>query len=152
MRKLAVKFAGTAVALVMLSASISLYAATREEAVAMVKKVEAFYKKYGKARMLEEVQKKRGQFVNGELYACVIDLNGIMLAHPRLSAWVGKNYLTVHDPDGRYFVREAVVQLKAKNECWVEYRWEDPETKKIGLKITYFLRVDDFIIACGVWK
>lgn len=152
MKRFPVKGVGCIIALAMLSASIALYAASKDEAVSMVKKVEAFYKKNGRVKMAEAVQKDKGQFEKGELYVYIIDFKGIVIAHPRLPGWVGKSYLNLKDADGKYFIKDAVEQLKVKNECWVEYKWNNPETKKTGLKISYFLKVDDFIISCGVWK
>ena len=35
---------------------------------------------------------------------------------------------------------------------WVEYKWTNPETKKIGPKSTYVEKFDSLIVGCGYYK
>jgi signal transduction histidine kinase len=56
------------------------------------------------------------------------------------------------DPKGKYFVREMTDLANTKGEGWMEYHWENPMTKTIQPKRTYLKKVDDFFIACGVFK
>lgn len=136
----------------MLFISIGASAATKDEAKAMVKKVEAYLKANGKDKTVAEVQKDKGIFEKGEIYVYIFDNNGTVIAHPKLPSWVGKSFLSLKDADGKYFVKEAVDALKTKSEVWIDYKWNNPETKKIGLKHGYFLKAGDMIMCCGVWK
>jgi signal transduction histidine kinase len=40
----------------------------------------------------------------------------------------------------------------AKGSGWSDYKWTNPVTKKIDPKSTYFQKVDDVILGCGVYK
>lgn len=136
----------------MLLISLGASAATKDEAKAMAKKVEAYINANGKDKAIAEVQKDKGQFEKGEIYVYIIDMNATVFAHPKLPSWVGKSFMALKDTDGKLFIKEALDALKTKNEVWVDYKWNNPETKKIGLKHGYFLKVGDLILSCGVWK
>ena len=152
MKKLSVKGVTLIAAAAVLISSIALYAATKGEAQAMTKKVEAFYKSNGREKTFAAVQKDKGQFEKGEIYVYIFDMNAVVLAHPKLPSWVGKSFMNLKDADGKLFIKEAIDILKTKNECWIDYKWNNPETKKIGLKHGYFLKVDNFILSCGIWQ
>lgn len=152
MKKISIKGISLMVAAVMFSASIALMAATKDEARAMAKKAEAYFNANGRDKTFAEVQKDKGQFEKGEIYVYIFDMNATVLAHPKLPSWVGKSFKTLKDADGKFFIQDALKQLETKNECWIDYKWNNPETKKVGLKHGYFLKVDNFIISCGIWK
>lgn len=143
---------GLAVMMSLVSFGTDARAASKEEAKAMVKKVEAYYKANGKEKMLAEVQKNNGQFERGEIYIYVYDMNATLLAHPKLPTWVGKNFSGLKDADGKFFIKQSQEELANKNECWIVYRWNNPEIKKIGIKHGYFLKIDGMIITAGVWE
>ena len=146
------KAIGLLVAVVILSASMVLMAAGKEEAKAMAKKVEAYYNANGRDKTFAEVQKDKGMFEKGEIYVYIFDMNATVLAHPKLPSWVGKSFKTLKDADDKYFILDVLKELETKKECWINYKWNNPETKKVGMKHGYFLKVDNFIISCGIWK
>ena len=110
-----------------------------------------FYKAEGKEKALAEFNNPKGQFVKDDLYIYVLDLNGKMLAHPKAEL-VGKDFMTVKDADGKLFAVDMVKMAKEKGSGWVDYKWENPKTKKIDPKTAYFEKVDDVIIAAGAYK
>jgi signal transduction histidine kinase len=150
--RLTVKGGGVVLALALLTLSMGLYAESKDEAIAMAKKAAAYYKQHGKVKLIDAAQKEKGQFEKGELYIYILDFNGTILAHPKFPSWVGRSFLNLRDADGRLFIKDAVEQLKTKDDCWIEYKWNHPVTKKIRPKICYFLKADDLIIACGIWQ
>jgi len=152
MSKFALKGFTALAVIAILSISLGVMAASKDEAKSMAKKVETYFKANGKDKALAEVQKDKGQFEKGEVYVYIFDTNGTVLAHPKLPSWVGKSFLSLKDADGKYFIKDAVEALKTKNEIWVQYKWNNPETKKIGLKHGYFLKVGDMIVSSGVWQ
>ncbi len=152
MNKYALKSIGFLITIVLVSASATLVAASKDDAKAMIKKVEAYYKANGKDKTMAEIQKDKGQFEKGEIYVYSFDLNGTVIAHPKLPTWVGKSFMTLKDTDGKLFIKEAIETLKTKNECWIDYKWNNPEKKKIGLKHGYFVKIGDFILSSGVWE
>ena len=127
------------VGLIIISLATLCFAAPKDDAVALVKKAAAFYKANGKDKLVAEINKPNGQFVKGDVYVFIWTLNYSVLAHPA-------------NPKGKRFVYEAVELAKAKGSGWVDYRYTNPVKKKVEAKTTYVLKVDDLILACGIYK
>jgi cytochrome c len=126
---------------------------SQDEAKALVDKAAAFYKANGKDATLKELSNPKGQFVKGELYVFAYALSdGTTIAHPHNPKLIGKNLTAVPDPDGKLFRKEIWEQAKSKGSGWVDYKFQNPESKKIENKTTYFLKVDELILNCGTYK
>jgi cytochrome c len=126
---------------------------TAEEAKTLVEKAAAYYKANGKENTLKELSNPKSQFIKGDLYVYAYALSdGTTIAHPINPKLIGKNLTSVPDPDGKYFRKEIWEQAKSKGTGWVDYKFQNPESKKIEHKITYFLKVDELILCCGVYK
>jgi cytochrome c len=136
---------------VAIMAGAALAQAKPADAEAWVKKGGEFFKAQGKEKALAEFNNPKGQFVKDDLYIYVLDLNGKMLAHPKAEL-VGKDFMVVKDADGKLFAVEMVKIAKEKGNGWVDYKWENPKTKKADSKTVYFEKVNDVIIAAGAYK
>lgn len=128
------------------------HAAGKDDAKSMVKNAAAFVKYQGKGKALAEISKPKGMFDKGELYVFAYDLQGVMVAHPKNPALIGKNLIDVPDSDGKLFRRDIVEKAKAKGSGWVDYTYLNPETNEIEHKTTYLLKAGDMILCCGVYK
>jgi signal transduction histidine kinase len=129
-----------------------LYAAgTTDEAKAMVGKAAAFMKANGKEKSFKEFSEGT-QFKKDDLYVFVIDMKGITLAHGGNPKLVGKDMSGLKDADGKLFIKDMIDGATAKGSGWSDYKWTNPVTKKIDPKSTYFQKVDDVILGCGVYK
>lgn len=126
--------------------------ASQKDAKALVEKAAAFAKANGKDAAIKEINLAKGQFDKGELYVFAYDMSGKIIAHPKNPKLIGKDLLNVPDPDGKMFRKEIVEVAKTKSTGWVDYRYTNPETKKIEAKTTYVLKVDDMILCCGTYK
>jgi signal transduction histidine kinase len=126
--------------------------ATRDEAVAFVKKAIAFIKQNGKEKAMAEFNNPQGQFVDRELYIVALDLNGMVLASGANSKLVGKPLLDIKDGNGKQFVREEIEVAKSKGKGWVDFDWVNPVTKKIEPRSVYLEKVDDYIVLSGVYQ
>jgi len=126
--------------------------ASQKDAKALVEKAAAFAKANGKDTAIKEINLAKGQFDKGELYVFAYDMSGKIIAHPKNPKLIGKDLLNVPDPDGKMFRKEIVDVAKTKGTGWVDYRYTNPETKKIEAKTTYVLKVDDMILCCGTYK
>lgn len=126
--------------------------AGREDAVTLVKKAVSFIKQNGRDKALDEFNKPKGQFINGELYVVVLDMNGVLLADGTKPKLIGKSLLDIKDVNGKQFVREEVDLAKTKGKGWVDFEWVNPVTKAMEPRSTYFERVDDLIVLSGVYK
>jgi cytochrome c len=126
--------------------------ASQKEAKALVEKAAAFVKANGKDATIKEINLAKGQFDKGELYVFAYDMSGKIIAHPKNPKLIGKDLLNVPDPDGKMFRKEIVDVAKTKGTGWVDYRYTNPETKKIEAKTTYVVKVGDVILCCGTYK
>jgi cytochrome c len=124
-----------------------------DEAKSMVQEGADYIKANGKEKSIEQFNNPAGKFVRGDLYIFVYALtDGTMLAHPINPKLVGQNLTNVPDPDGKLYRKDILELAKAKGDGWVEYKYLNPETKKMEDKTTYLLKVDDMILCCGVYK
>jgi cytochrome c len=122
------------------------------DAVAMVDKGLAYLKKNGKEALIKEINAKNPDFVQGELYLYVRAVEGTVLAHPVNPKLVGKNMLGLPDAEGKYFRKEIVDRAKSEGKGWVDYSYNNPVSKVIEKKSTYFVRADDIILEAGIYK
>jgi cytochrome c len=128
-------------------------ASVADEAKALTEKGAAFLKANGKEKAYAEFMNPKGQFVKGELYLFVVDLNGKALAHGANPKLVGADMARVQDADGNYPIRMVLEAARAKGSGWApDYKWVNPVSKKIELKSTYFVKVNDVVVGCGFYK
>jgi signal transduction histidine kinase len=126
-------------------------AATPKDAEAWTKKAVEYFKANGKDKALAEFSKPKSEFVKDDQYIYVLDLDGKMVAHPNAKL-MGKDFMTVKDADGKLFAVDIVKQAKEKGSGWVDYKWENPTTKKVEAKTVYFEKADGVIICSGAYK
>ena len=134
------------------SFAVLSYAADRDDAKRLVKQAAAYVKYRGKEKALTEISTPKGMFDKGELYVFAYDLQGVMLAHPKNPALIGQNLIDVPDTEGKLFRKEIVEKAKSQGSGWVDYMYLNPETNRQEHKTTYFLKVGDIILCCGVYQ
>ena len=147
--------AATAAALLSLAALPAFAAeggATEADATAMVKKGVAFIKANGKDKGYAEITSKTGQFKDRDLYLVVYGLDGTVHAHGANEKMVGKNLIELKDVDGKAFVKERVELAKAKGSFWQDYKFTNPENKKIEPKAMYCERLEESVVCGGIYK
>src|ERR1700752_4538781 len=87
--------------------AIAFERGTRDEAVAMVKRVQDMFKQDGPEETFKAVTGKEQGFNERDLYPFVYTLDGTKcVAHGANSALVGKNLIDLKDPDGKFLIRE----------------------------------------------
>jgi signal transduction histidine kinase len=126
--------------------------ATKDEAVAMVKKAVAFIGAQGVDKAYAEITKKGGQFTDRDLYVVVYGLDGKVLAHGANEKLVGKDLLDAQDVDGKYFVKERTELARKQADFWQDYKFVNPQTKKIEPKQMYCQRLGETAVCGGVYK
>ena len=82
------------------SSALASDGATKEQAVAMVKKGIAFIKANGTEKSYAAITGKDKQFVDRDLYLVVYGLDGKCLAHGANEKQVGKDLMELTDIDG----------------------------------------------------
>jgi len=126
--------------------------ATKDEAVAMVKKGVAFIQKEGKDKGYAEITNKKGQFTDRDLYLVVYGLDGVVRAHGANEKMVAKNLIELKDVDGKPFVKERVELAKSNATFWQDYKFSNPVSKKIEPKQMYCEKLDDTVVCGGIYK
>ncbi len=126
--------------------------ATKDEAIAMVKKAVAFIGQQGPEKAYAEITKKGGQFTDRDLYVVVYGLDGKVLAHGANEKLVGKDMIDATDVDGKAFVKERVELAAKQPEFWQDYKFVNPTTKKIEPKQMYCQRLGQTAVCGGVYK
>ncbi len=138
--------------LVMLPSAWAGDVATKDEAVAMVKKGIAYLRAHGKDKLVAEVNAKNPMFVDRDLYLYVTEKRGQVLAHAMNPKLVGRDMGQLKDADGKEFVAEIIKISESGKPGWVEYRWPNPITKQVDDKITYVDAAEGLTFCAGVYK
>jgi uncharacterized protein len=126
---------------------------TREEAVAMVKRVQAKLKKDGLEATCRAINAGAKEFNDRDLYPHIVDFVGVNCANARTPTVVGKNILDLKDQDGKWVVRDAITLARDLGSGWLDYRWLNPITKTIEDKSTYIERIgDNYYVGVGIYK
>ena len=126
--------------------------ATKDEAVAMVKKAVAFTKQQGAEKAYAEFSNKGGAFTDRDLYVVVYGLDGKVLAHGANAKLIGKDLIDAQDVDGKYFVKERAEMARKLPEFWQDYKFVNPTTKKIEPKQMYCQRLSETAVCAGIYK
>jgi cytochrome c len=145
----------TAAALVLAVGMAETFAAdagTKDEAVAMVKKAVDFIKANGADKAYAEFSNPKGQFVDRDLYITIYDMNGKCLAHGANAKMIGRDLIDNKDVDGKEFIKERVELMKKQPTAWQDFKFRNPVTNQIEPKSMYIERLNEVIVACGVYK
>lgn len=126
--------------------------ATKDEAVAMVKKGVASIKTNGADKTYAEIIAKSPEFKVNDLYLVVYGLDGTVKAHGSNAKMVGKALIGLRDIDGKEFVKERVELAKSKGSFWQDYKFTNPTTKKIQPKAMYCERLEETVVCGGIYK
>jgi cytochrome c len=135
-----------------------LYAApaeygSKDEAVAMVKRVQDMFKKDGAEATFKAVSDPSTKDLHDrDLYPFIYDLTGVSVAHGAIRALIGKNLMDMKDQDGKYFFKEMIGIAKGPGSGWVDYKWPNPVTAKIQDKSAYVEKLgDNYFVGVGVY-
>lgn len=124
---------------------------TKDAVVAMVKKTVAFIKSEGPEKAYAEIN-KGGQFVDGEIYPIVQNLEGVNLANAINLKLVGKNMSDAQDVDGKYFVKDMTALASKQASFWYDFKFANPVTKKIQVKDMYCEVVGTTRVCSGLYR
>lgn len=127
--------------------------ATKDDAVSMVKKGVGYVKSAGKDKAYAEFSDKaNASWRKEDLYLVVYGLDGTVHAHGANAKMVGKNLIELKDIDGKPFVKERVEMAKSQASFWQDYKFTNPENKKIEPKSMYCEKLDDTVVCGGIYK
>jgi cytochrome c len=141
----------TVAAMALLAGTTLALAATKDDAVAMVKKAVTLIKAEGPERGYADIN-KGGEFLNGELYVVVETFDAKVLAQSANNKMVGKNLIDAQDVDGKYFSRDIGELARKQVSFWYDFKFVNPSTKKIQPKDIYCERLDETAVCVGVYR
>jgi cytochrome c len=126
---------------------------TREEAVAMVKRVQAKFERDGADATFKAILDQANEdFHDRDLYPFVYNMQGVIVATGSgRTALVGKSLLTLRDQDGKYLVQEMLDIAKGPGSGWINYKWPNPATKRVESKSSYIEKMGDYVVGVGIW-
>jgi cytochrome c len=125
---------------------------SKDQVVALMDEAVAHYKSVGAEQAVKDFADPKGGFIDGSLYVVVQKTDGGIVLHPMNAKLNGKNVIELKDMDGKEFVREQC-DIAKKGEGWAEYKWVNPETKKIGEKVSLIKTVaNDVFFTIGYFK
>lgn len=126
---------------------------TREEAVAMVKRVQKMLAEAGVEATFKAIDDKSNTaFHDRDLYPFVYDLRGVCVAHGARPALIGKNLISLKDQNGVYLIQEMIALARSPGNGWVDYKWPNPLSNKIEDKASYIERMGDYFVGVGVYR
>jgi signal transduction histidine kinase len=126
---------------------------TKDEAVAMVKRVQAKFKADGAEATFKAVSDKTvAEFHDRDLYPFIYDMSGVNVAHGARPALIGKNLITLKDQDGKFLVRDMRDIARDKGNGWYDYKWPNPLNSKIEDKTSYVEKMGNYWVGVGVYR
>ena len=132
--------------------AIAAAGATKDEAVAMVKKAVNAIKTEGPDKAYPEISNPKGPFVDRDLYVVVYLMDGMVLAHGANAKRIGTNQIDDKDPDGKEFVKERIELATMHQSFWQSYKFMNPVTQAVEPKEMYCERLDQTVVCGGVYR
>jgi len=135
------------------SVALSQDFGSRDEAVAMVKRVQAKFQAVGaEATFAMVTDKSTPEFHDRDLYPFIYDMNGVNVAHGAKPVLVGKNLLGLKDQDGKLLIQDMLEIANTTGGGWYDYKWPNPITNKIEDKSSYVEKMGDYMVGVGVYR
>jgi len=134
------------------NAAIAADGASKDEAMAMVKKAVASIKADGADKVYAEISRKGGAFSDRDLYIVVYQLDGKVLAHGANDKFIGKDMSDAQDVDGKLYVKERVELAGKQASFWQDYKFVNPVSKKVEPKQMYCEKLENTAVCAGIYK
>ncbi|PZA09698.1 histidine kinase [Rhodopseudomonas palustris] len=134
------------------AAAPAVAGASKDDAIAMVKKAVAAIKADGADKVYPTISDRGGPFVKDDLYVVVYQLDGKVLAHGANAKFVGKDMIEAQDVDGKLYVKERVELAAKQPSFWQDYKFVNPVSKKVEPKEMYCERLENTAVCAGVYK
>jgi uncharacterized protein len=131
---------------------------TRDEAVAMVHRVQEMFKKLGAEGVFAAIKRKAPGTIDRDLYAYIVDTknftNWVVMANGAIPTMTtGTSLWDFRDQNGLYLGRVEAEVCKS-GRGWVDFRWLNPVTQQIDDKSAYIERIGDtnYCIGVGIYR
>lgn len=125
--------------------------ASPDEAKRLMLKAAAQVAELGYRRAFENFMDPEGEFFPRDLYVFVVDAQGRMWVNGAYPQAIGTNALDAEDAKGRRYIEQMLQIAEERGEGRIEYQWFNPCNGEYMNKVTFFKRVDRFVIAVGAY-
>jgi uncharacterized protein len=125
---------------------------TRDEAVAMVRRVQEKFKKEGVEATVRAIN--NGAFNDRDLYPWLGKLDGTLnLANGVSPVLRGKNLHDMKDQDGKFTTLDFVrIANTPPYHGWSDFRWLNPKTNTVEDKSAWIERMGSYFVGVGIYK
>lgn len=113
----------------------------------------------GAAAACEQFRTAGSQWLVGETYVFVLDLDGGAICHPARPGFEGRSLLELRDPHGIPIVRNILREVEGGEEDgWIHYLWPTPEQRyTFYWKTSYVRRVKEpggkeLVVGSGLYQ
>jgi len=147
----------TAVSLAVPAMSRAAEFGSRDEAIAMVHRVQDKFHKDGPEATFRAVNSAiagaKSGFVDRDLYVFIYTLDGTCVANGQTPAVRNRNLLDMKDQDGKFLIQEFIkIAGTPPGHGWSDYRWSNPVTRTVEDKSAWIERMGDFLVGVGIYK
>jgi len=123
----------------------------RDDAVALVQRVQQKFKEDGPAATFKSINENAAEFRDRDLYVFAYNMKGVIVAHADNPALVGKSRINLKDQDGKFLVQEFVATVKKQRRGWIDYCW--PNSVTVEDRSAYVERLDgDSLVGVSVFQ
>lgn len=125
---------------------------TPGEARAMLLKAIAYYKSVGRKQALADFTARKPPFGDRDLFVFCLGPDHTVVANGGFPQLIGAKEGTVVDNDGKSVAAVARRLISINREAVVHYRWINPVTHNVELKITFFAKAGDDVCGVGAYS
>ena len=127
---------------------------TREEAVAMSRRVQEYFAKHGAEATLKAINGRASMFVDRDLFPFVFKRDGsLSVANAGIPSLIGKDLYDLKDQDGKFIIQEMVrIANTPPYHGWIDYRFLNPKTNMAEEKSTWIERMGDYFVGVGIYR
>jgi uncharacterized protein len=125
---------------------------TRDEAVAMVRRVQEKFKKEGADATFLAIN--NGAFNDRDLYPFVHTIDGTLhVANGAFPGIRGKNLHDMRDQDGKFTTQDFMrIATTPPYRGWSDFRWRSPKTNSVDDKSAWIERMGEYLVGVGIYK
>jgi len=124
----------------------------RDRAVELVKKGIRHLESAGEEAAFRDFEDRSAQFIQGDYYLWVCDLDGIVRCNGSNPKSRNQNFADLKDTNGKLFIRDVLRIAQERGKGWVDYYWRNPVSKQVEPKSTYFERAGGLVLLCGIYR
>jgi cytochrome c len=145
----------TAVLINVAAVTTAFAGGTKEEALAMLDKAVAAAQKDGLEKTLKAISDPDNKtYHDRDLYIYAYDMNGVCVGHGGNPKLIGKNLHDMKSADGKMVLQDMINVVKTKGSGTTEFAWNNPETKKMEMKLGFMKKIagTDVFFGTGIYK